>query len=481
MHWPLPSEHLDAEACSIVRRLASHGFEAYLVGGCVRDLMFGLRPKDFDVVTSATPRDVKRVFRNCRIIGRRFRLAHVFYRDKIIEVATFRSNAPAPGEATAIADETELPAGLTENAVGLLDTIDENGNVESAAPEASEAAEGLIIRDDNVFGTAEQDAVRRDFTINALFYDVERETIIDYVGGVQDVERKLLRTIGDPAIRMREDPIRMLRAIRLASRLGCTIDHASWDAIERFHPEIMHAAAPRILEDILRMFRGGAIAPAFDMMLATGVIETIMPELFAHLRRETTQESSEEVEALRRALLVADAWTQSGRTLSDPVQLALLLTPTVLTRVYDAHGRHTSAPAVALTGEIVRPIAQRLAISKRDSERIRRILLNLPASSVQGRRRRRGTGATQLLRRHARVVRAVLARHRRGRRRHPLAASHGRGATSRSHKRRAAHAGVAAAVGGDKKGATASVTPLDPLVRRWRNTVNTTAPTPPAC
>ncbi len=395
--WPLPAEHLDTEACNVVRRLAAAGFETYLVGGCVRDLMFGLRPKDFDVVTSATPRDVKRVFRNCRIIGRRFRLAHVFFRDKIIEVATFRSNAPAASEPDIIGDETELLASDAIEAGEAFELHEAPEFVESLAAEEPKPADGLIIRDDNVFGTAEQDAVRRDFTINALFYDVERETIIDFVGGVHDVERKLLRTIGDPAIRMREDPIRMLRAIRLASRLGCRIDDSSWEAIERFHPEIMQAAAPRILEDILRMFRGGAIAPAFDMMLASGVLETLLPELFLHLRRETTQETAEEVEAMRQSLLVADAWTHSGRLLSDAVQLALLLAPIVLTKVYDQHGQHTSAPAVAMTGDIVRPIAMRLAISKRDSERIRQILLNLTKLGAKGRRRR---GAAALARRN---------------------------------------------------------------------------------
>ncbi|MDH3284559.1 MAG: poly(A) polymerase, partial [Acidobacteriota bacterium] len=178
---------LDAEAVSVIRRLSGAGHEAFLVGGCVRDLLFGLQPKDFDVVTSAHPPELKRLFRNCRIIGRRFRLAHIYYRDKIIEVATFRA---------------------------------------LAAQSSGSASSELLIRDDNQFGSADQDAVRRDFTINALFYDVDGHEIIDFVGGVYDAEHRIVRTIGDPQIRMREDPIRMLRAIRLAGRLGCRIDTA---------------------------------------------------------------------------------------------------------------------------------------------------------------------------------------------------------------------------------------------------------------
>ena len=252
-----------------------------------------------------------------------------------------------------------------------------------------EHAMPLIIRDDNVFGSAEQDAVRRDFSFNALFYDVERETIIDYVGGVHDVERRLLRSIGDPSIRMREDPIRMLRAIRLAARLGCRIDESTWEAIRRFHPEITHAAAPRVLEDLLRMFRGGAAAPAFEMLVASGAICTVLPELADHLQRVSRQSGGEEAEALRSALLVADAWTHSGRKLSDAVSLALLLGTPVLSRLHDPAERLGSGASLAIVGDGLRPAAQRLSISKRDMERIRQVLLNVGKLAARGGRRRR--------------------------------------------------------------------------------------------
>ena len=170
---------IDGDAERVVRRLTKGGFTAYLVGGCVRDLLLGLHPKDFDVATSATPNDIRATFRNCRIIGRRFRLAHVFFGKKIIETATFRAN---PRE----------------------DEGDDDGD--------------LLIRRDNVFGTETEDARRRDFTINGLFYDFEREDVIDHVGGLPDLEARLVRTIGDPDVRFREDPVRMLRAIKFAAR-----------------------------------------------------------------------------------------------------------------------------------------------------------------------------------------------------------------------------------------------------------------------
>ncbi|MCE5246001.1 polynucleotide adenylyltransferase PcnB [bacterium] len=340
---------LDADAVRIVRRLNEAGHKAYLVGGSVRDLLFGLKPKDFDVVTSAEPREMRRLFRNCRIIGRRFRLAHVFFRDKIIEVATFRAQN-APGG-------------------------DENGE--------------LLIKDDNVFGTAEEDAVRRDFTVNALFYDVERRTILDYVGGVADAERKLIRTIGDPMVRMREDPIRMLRAVRLAARMGCQVEADTWRAVELCRGEILRAAAPRIGEDILRMFRGGAIAPAVDMMLASGILEVIVPELTAHLGARLRDEGPEEVEALRAALRVADARAQAGAPLTAAVQFAILLAPLLLTPRANADGK-LRVPHADEALETLRPIAQRIAISKKDGERMRQVLATLPklAPPKDGRKRR---------------------------------------------------------------------------------------------
>ncbi|MCU0253630.1 MAG: polynucleotide adenylyltransferase PcnB, partial [Acidobacteria bacterium] len=317
-----PAERLDADAVRIVERLADAGFEAYLVGGCVRDLLFGLRPKDFDIATSAHPNEVRRLFRNCRIIGRRFRLAHLHFRDKIVEVATFRAGASEPTE--------------------------ENGD--------------RLIREDNVFGTAAEDAFRRDFTWNALFYDVRRQVILDFVGGVGDVERRVLRTIGDPELRMAEDPIRILRALRLAARLGCTLDAPTWRAIVARREDILRAAAPRILEDLLRMFRGGAVAPAFDLMRESGVLEVVLPELAQHLARAAEQGRTEELEALRAALRQTDRLTVSGRAFAAPVQLAVLLAEPAFAGIEAARTRgqrgvHVDPAPVVV--EMLRGLSQR--------------------------------------------------------------------------------------------------------------------------
>src|SRR5688572_17457341 len=231
---------IDADADRVVRRLARSGFKAYLVGGCVRDLLLGRKPKDFDVATSATPNEIKALFRNCRIIGRRFRLAHVFFGAKIIETSTFRAN-PRDDE--------------------------------------DEAGTELLIRRDNVFGTETEDARRRDFTVNGLFYDVEREEVIDHVDGLPDLEARLMRTIGDPDIRFQEDPVRMLRAIKFAARLNFGFEPATWRALLRWRSEISKCAPPRLLEEMHRLMRGGAARRSFELMVETGVLAVLSPYL----------------------------------------------------------------------------------------------------------------------------------------------------------------------------------------------------------
>ena len=228
---------IDSDADRVVRKLTRAGYKAYLVGGCVRDLLVGKTPKDFDVATSATPNEIKATFRNSRIIGRRFRLAHVFFDQKIIETATFRAN---PRE---------------------------------------EDEHDLLIRRDNVFGTESEDARRRDFTINGLFYDVEREEVIDHVSGLADLEAKLVRTIGDPDIRFQEDPVRMLRAIKFAARLDFGFEPATWKALLRWRSEISKCAPPRLLEEMHRLLRGGAARRSFELMVETGVLAVLSPYL----------------------------------------------------------------------------------------------------------------------------------------------------------------------------------------------------------
>src|SRR5512140_2504061 len=243
----IPEERLDPEALKVIARLRHMRHQAYLVGGCVRDLLVGHTPKDFDVATDAHPGEVRAIFRNCRLIGRRFRLAHVYFRGgKVIEVATFRKNPVDVGE--------DLGSG-----------------------------EDLLITRDNVFGTAEEDAVRRDFTVNGLFYDVARGEVIDYVGGRADLEAHRTATIGAPDLRMREAPVRALRAVRFAARLGFIIAPDTFEAMRRHAGELARCAPARVLEEIFKILRCGGAARAFQLLRACGALQVILAALGAAL------------------------------------------------------------------------------------------------------------------------------------------------------------------------------------------------------
>ncbi|MEM9462684.1 MAG: polynucleotide adenylyltransferase PcnB [Myxococcota bacterium] len=227
--------HIDPDAMKVVRRLLQAGHEAYLVGGCVRDLYLGHSPKDFDVATSATPETIRKLFRNSRVIGRRFKLAHVFFGPKIIETSTFR------------------------------------------APPKQDDDDPLITHD-NEWGSVEDDARRRDFTVNGLFYDVETRRIVDFVDGMDDLDRRVVRTIGEPELRFREDPVRMIRAIKFAARLDFQIDDETWRALLDVAPDIIRSSRARLLEEIYKLLRSGASRRCFEMLLETGMLHRIMPD-----------------------------------------------------------------------------------------------------------------------------------------------------------------------------------------------------------
>src|SRR3977135_2784556 len=210
---------IDPDALKVLYRLHQNNYVAYLVGGSVRDLLLGRRPKDFDIGTSAHPYQIKRLFRNCSIIGRRFRLAHVRFGNKTIEVATFRRQLTA----AELAAPEELPEQV---GIPLTDAAD---------------ADRLLHRD-NTFGTPEEDAFRRDFTINALFYDIADFSVIDYTGGLRDLDARVIRCIGDPTERFQEDPVRMIRAVSMASRLDFTVDPPIDAAIAAHRDELAHSA-----------------------------------------------------------------------------------------------------------------------------------------------------------------------------------------------------------------------------------------------
>jgi len=241
--------NIDPDALKVLYRLHGLGYTAYLVGGGVRDLLLGRTPKDFDVGTSATPNEVKRAFRNCFLIGRRFRLAQIrFGGKKVVETATFRQNSQTVGE-------------IIEHAV-----------------------EGPL--EDNTFGTPETDANRRDFTVNGLFYNIADFSVIDWVGGMEDLKKKVIRSIGDPMIRFREDPVRMMRAIKFASRLGFTIERKTARAMRKLHSCILTASVPRVCEEVFRLFTYGCSESAFRMMWEYGLMGDLLPELDAFIRED---------------------------------------------------------------------------------------------------------------------------------------------------------------------------------------------------
>jgi poly(A) polymerase len=273
-------KNIDPEALKVLYRLKNNGFTGYLVGGGVRDLLLERRPKDFDVGTDAHPQQVKKLFRNCFVVGRRFRLCHIRFGRKVVEVSTFRRQA------------------------------------------ADDEGDGLIRRD-NTFGTPEEDAFRRDFTVNALFYDIATFSVIDYVGGLEDLEERVIRTIGDPGVRLREDPVRMMRAIALAARLDFAIDRDTAEAIRALRGEIVKSSAPRLLEEFYKVLRQGAARRTFQMLHEYGLLRYLLPEA----DRELEQQPEQLLGSLGRLDDYRNAGLAPPDGLSNAILLGTLLVP----------------------------------------------------------------------------------------------------------------------------------------------------------
>ena len=262
---------IDPAALKVLYQLHEHGYVAYLVGGSVRDLLLGRHPKDFDVGTSAHPHQVKKLFRNCWIIGRRFRLAHVKFGPKTIEVATFRRLVD-PAELTPEVEAAEVtPGDVVAPGEALPAEVERD---DRTTPDRSR-----LIQRDNTYGTPEEDAFRRDFTVNALFYDIGTFAIIDYVGGLEDLQRRLIRCIGDPDVRFLEDPVRMLRAVVLSARLEFTIEEPILDAIRTHRHEIARSAPARLMEEFYKILRSGHAEDAMRQLRETGLMKVITSEL----------------------------------------------------------------------------------------------------------------------------------------------------------------------------------------------------------
>ncbi|HUP48524.1 MAG TPA: polynucleotide adenylyltransferase PcnB [Thermoanaerobaculia bacterium] len=304
----------------VLYRLHRSGYRAYLCGGSVRDLLLNRTPKDFDVATDAHPAEVRRLFRNSRIIGRRFRLVHVIFQDMVVEVSTFRR-------------EPERP-------------VEEN--------------EDLLVTDDNTFGSPLQDARRRDFTINGLFYNIADFSVIDYVGGLADIEHGEVRVIGDPDLRFREDPVRMLRAVEFASRLGFRVESGTYQGILRHRGDILKASAPRVSEEILELLRRGWSRDAFRLMVDARLLEPLLPEIYRTIAGEGTPYFWKMLEVLDRTVV-------SGRKVPDPVLLSVLFLPWIMSELEKEQarreGRMRIGEVMVFIRELIQPVCARMALA----------------------------------------------------------------------------------------------------------------------
>ena len=334
----LQRSQFSRHAVSIVERLQSAGYQAYLVGGCVRDLLLGIAPKDFDVATSATPEQVRAEFRNARIIGRRFKLVHIHFGREIIEVATFRAH------------HSEEDQGDTHR--------------------SSHNSSGRILRD-NVYGTLEDDAQRRDFTINALYYDPVSERILDYANGVHDIRNRLLRLIGDPTHRYQEDPVRMLRAVRFAAKLDFGIEKHTVQPIRDLAKLLREIPPARLFEEVLKLFLSGHGAIAFEMLVDLQLFEPLFPASAQALDERPSYTHT----LISQALSNTDLRVKQGKPVTPAFLFAALLWPALPARSLFLQSQ--GVPPIPAMNEAAHDLiaeqCQRIAIPKRFTLPIREI------------------------------------------------------------------------------------------------------------
>ena len=331
----LSRRDVDPDALKVLYRLKDAGFSAYLVGGGVRDLLLGRRPKDFDIGTDAHPYQVKKLFRNCWIIGRRFRLAHVVFGKKVIEVATFRRQ-------------------VTDDEMAEAKAAADSGDARSRDDHHH------LIHRDNTFGTAEEDAFRRDFTINALFYDIATFSVIDYVGGLHDLRAGVVKCIGIPENRFREDPVRMQRAISFGARLEFNIDEPILEAIARHRGEIAKAAPPRLMDEYYKILRTGCARPTFEALKRVGLLEPLSPVLHEQAG-DTLWASLDRLDAYRRRSAACPD------TLTNPVLLGSFIVPLGYSQAgWPSWLEAGDAPGLSLG---------LLPLARKDVERIHQVLM----------------------------------------------------------------------------------------------------------
>lgn len=334
---PRPSHNVSRtdisnSALKVLYRLHKAGYQAFLVGGCVRDALLGLHPKDFDVATNAHPDEVRALFSNCRLIGRRFRLAHVRFGREVIEVATFRGAAAG----------------------------DANGN--GLEPDVAHDEQGRILRD-NVYGTIEEDVWRRDFTCNALYYNIADFSIWDYTGGLDDIRAHRLVLIGDPLKRLREDPVRMLRAVRFAAKLDFTLDHAATLALRESRALLRNVPPARLFDEFLKLFQFGHAQRTFELMRDHRLFEMLFPETAEHLDRDETF-----VRFVDQALASTDERVARGQAVTPMFLIGVFLWAPVksLSAELSSEGQVSEVEALAVAARDIALMQQsRIALPRR--------------------------------------------------------------------------------------------------------------------
>jgi poly(A) polymerase len=342
---PISRAAISQSALRVLYRLREGGYQGFLVGGAVRDLLLGIAPKDFDVATDAHPEQVRRLFRNCRLIGRRFHLAHVRFGQEVIEVATFR-------------------AAHTE--------IDEDHSVDEVVHRAQDE-HGRILRD-NLYGSIEEDVWRRDFTANALYYNIEDFSIWDYVGGVADARARVLRLIGDPETRYREDPVRMLRAARFAAKLGFTL-HADTEApIARLAYLLDGVPPARLFDEAMKLLLAGSAGASCNLLARLGLLAHLMPDV---VRAVNEAPDSPGARLVQLGLAGTDDRVREDRSVTPTFLFAVLLWPAILREAGAPRGPLPSDPAVigAACDAVVSTQMRRIAVPKRFMLPMRDIVL----------------------------------------------------------------------------------------------------------
>ncbi len=343
----LRRESIDPDALKVINRLNRNGYRSYLVGGSVRDLLLGRKPKDFDIVTSATPTQIRNLFSNSRAIGRRFKIVHVIFHKKIIEVSTFRS----------------LPA---HRLTGKL-----------------EKDEDLIMKRDNQYGSPREDAARRDFTVNALYFDPRNESIIDFVGGYDDIMNRRISIIGDPGISFREDPVRMLRAAKFAALLEFQMDGACMKGIRKNRAEIAKASPSRMLEEYNKIFRTARTAEVFNSFASCGLLEALFPRPWSEREAESKAAPFEET-SMGRRLYVADRMLSEREDLTINIIFALIFADLIK----DILNGRVTKNVVEYIRSRLEPICKEMNIPGRDRDRLIQVFAAQSRfSNTTGRRR----------------------------------------------------------------------------------------------